>query len=58
VTFPYVIEEIDSRYRMTGQLTFDRTRWNINTLSGSIFDDIGDVIIEDNIVLTFTIFTE
>lgn len=58
VTFPYSLEKVGSQYKMTGEISFDRTKWNINTLSGSIFDDIGDAVIEDTIVLTFVLFTK
>jgi hypothetical protein len=42
----------------TGLLSFDRSLWNISTLSRSFFSNLGDSIVEDMIVLDFTVILQ
>ncbi|NNE55638.1 MAG: YceI family protein, partial [Flavobacteriales bacterium] len=38
-----------------GSLVFDRTDYGINYGSGSIFDDLGDNVIQDQVAIAFNI---
>lgn len=42
----------------TGLLSFDRSLWNISTLSRSFFSNLGDSVVEDVIVLDFTVILQ
>jgi len=57
VTIPYTLEKTGDVYIISGKVELDRTLWDVTTLSGSFFDDIGDSIIEDIIRVNFTITT-
>ena len=45
-----------TKVRATGQLVFDRTRFNIRYRSGKYFPNLGDKMIADNILLKITSF--
>jgi hypothetical protein len=57
VTVPYTIEQTGDAYTVQGTFEIDRTMWDITTLSGSVFQDIGDSVVEDTIRLSFVVTT-
>ena len=53
VEFPVKIATNNDVVGATGEITVDRTKYDIKYGSGSFFDDLGDKMIEDNFTLTF-----
>ncbi len=49
ISFPATITEIDDRLMAKAEFIIDRTDWNINFDSGSIFTNLGDKAIRDEI---------
>lgn len=49
IVFPAVIVVTDAQVTAKASFTIDRTKWNIKYGSASIFSDIGDKAIEDEI---------
>ena len=49
IQFPATLELTDGTVKATASFTIDRTRWGIEFDSGSIFTDLGDRAIEDDI---------
>jgi len=58
VNVPYVLtQESEGQYKIEGTFEIDRTLWDVTTLSGTFFEDIGDSVVEDLIRLNFVIYT-
>ncbi|MBD78629.1 MAG: lipid-binding protein [Crocinitomicaceae bacterium] len=55
VSFPVTIKKDGETVMASGQITIDRTKYDIKYGSGSFFDDLGDKMIEDNFILNFDI---
>jgi polyisoprenoid-binding protein YceI len=52
VTFPVSINQSDDSIEITSEeFTIDRTNWNVNFGSKSVFDGLGDNFVSDDIVL-------
>ncbi|MBT7008219.1 MAG: YceI family protein, partial [Candidatus Jacksonbacteria bacterium] len=49
ITFPVEITEADNQITAVADFEIDRTMWDINFDSGSIFQEIGDKAIKDEI---------
>lgn len=58
ITVPYTLEKIDTSYKLSGKIEIDRTKWGVSTLSGTVFQDLGDSVVEDTISLEFSIVTQ
>ena len=56
-TFECGFEPIGNGFHATGKLVFDRTRYDIHYRSGSIFPDLGDKVIYDEVSLELDIRT-
>lgn len=52
-TFTCEVERSTKELKVSGDLTFDRTRYGIQYRSGSFFDGLGDRMINDEVKLTF-----
>lgn len=53
ISFPVNYEVNDDKMTLTSEtFTIDRTKWNVNYGSKSVFDDLGDQFINDDIKLT------
>lgn len=57
VEISYAVEETSAGYQFLGEVALDRTIWGVTTLSGNFFDNVGDNIIEDTIIISFNIQT-
>jgi polyisoprenoid-binding protein YceI len=56
VSFPVNITEDGTNFSLTSEsFTIDRTKWNVNYGSKSIFDDLGDKFVNDQIELVVTV---
>lgn len=56
VSFPAVIEMMDNGMTLTSEpFSIDRTKWGVNYGSKSVFDDLGDKFINDDIELTVSL---
>ncbi len=56
VSFIGEVSELDKNtIRVSGTMTFDRTKWNIKYGSGQFFDALGDKMIYDDVEMTFNI---
>lgn len=51
ISFPVMIESDRKSIRAKGSVTIDRTKWNINHQSASIFSDLKDGAISDSVVI-------
>ena len=49
VSFPALASEVDGRLEVEADFEIDRTRWGIDFSSGSIFQQLGDKAIKDEI---------
>lgn len=58
VTAPYTMEAIGGGYKIEGSFEINRTLWDITTLSGTFFGDLGDSVVEDIVKLDFVLLTE
>ena len=54
-TNPVTFDALVSDDSVQGELTFDRTKWNIKYGSGSFFEGLGDKMINDKVKLDFNI---
>lgn len=52
ISFPATLETTGNQVKARATLTIDRTKWGINYQSGSIFSNLKDGIISDNIPVT------
>jgi polyisoprenoid-binding protein YceI len=52
IAFIAVVEQSDTKLKVTGTITFDRSKFKVKYGSGSFFDDLGDKVIHDDIQLT------
>lgn len=57
VTFPLVVRQSDGVWHAAGEVTLDRTQWNIRYGSGKFFPDLGDKLIYDDFKLNFDLKT-
>ena len=56
ISFPVVIETTEEGMTLTSEtFTIDRTNWEVNFGSKSVFDDLGDKFINDDIELKVTL---
>lgn len=55
VTFPVTISENGGKVTVSGDLTFDRAKYDIRYGSGSFFEGLGDKMIYDEVKLTLNI---
>ena len=51
IQFPVIIESDGKSIRTRGNVTIDRTKWNVNHQSASIFSDLKDGAISDQVVI-------
>jgi polyisoprenoid-binding protein YceI len=51
ISFPVMIDSDGKFIRARGSITIDRTKWNINHQSPSIFSDLKDGAISDQVVI-------
>lgn len=58
VTFPLVVKQAKGIWHATGEVTLDRTLWDIRYRSGKFFQDLGDKLIYDDFKLSFDLKTE
>ena len=57
IEFPLKIAEADGVYTATADIEIDRTLWGITFDSASVFKQIGDKAIRDNVPISFEIVT-
>ena len=56
ISFPVSINKTDDGYEISSEeFTIDRTNWNVNYGSKSVFDSLGDNFIYDDITLKLDI---
>ncbi len=55
VSFPFTYDNNGGEFTATGDLTFDRSKYDVRYGSPSFFNDIGDKAIHDDVELNFTI---
>lgn len=55
VSFPFTYNNNDGSFTATGDVTFDRSNYDVRYGSPSFFDDLGDKVIHDDVNLSFTI---
>jgi polyisoprenoid-binding protein YceI len=55
VTFPVTVTEAAGKVTVSGDLTFDRAKYDIRYGSGSFFEGLGDKLIYDEVKLTLNI---
>lgn len=55
ISFPAAIYMKDGALFVEATTEIDRTKWNVNFGSGSLFDDLGNNVIDDNFGLAFTL---
>ena len=55
VSFPAAFVQNDDSIDLVGELMIDRTKFGVNFGSGSVFDDLGDAVINDEFTLTLTL---
>lgn len=58
VEFPAQIKQVDSRWMADATVAFDRTRWDITFRSGKFFQNLGDILIHDEIKLDVHVETK
>lgn len=58
VTLSTTLEQQDETWIATAAVTLDRTLWNVNFGSGSIFKELGDAVINDEMEIEFTVETK
>lgn len=49
IVFPAIIEKSGSNLRVQAEITFDRTRWNLNYGSGGLVAGVGNFAIDDEV---------
>lgn len=56
IEFPVTINQTEDAIELTSEpFTIDRTQWNVNYGSKSVFDGLGDKFINDDIILTLNL---
>lgn len=56
IEFPITINQSEDAIELTSEpFTIDRTQWNVNYGSKSVFDGLGDKFINDDIILTLNL---
>lgn len=56
IEFPVTINQSEDAIELTSEpFTIDRTEWNVNYGSKSVFDGLGDEFINDDIILTLNL---
>lgn len=55
ISFPFTYNNNGGNFTATGDLTFDRSNYDVRYGSPSFFDDLGDKVIHDDVNLSFTI---
>lgn len=55
ITFPFTLKQDGSQVSAMGELTFDRSKYDVRYGSDSFFDNLGDKVIYDDVKLNFTI---
>ncbi|CAM4116432.1 YceI family protein [Gillisia limnaea] len=56
IEFPVTINQSEDSLELTSEpFTIDRTKWNVNYGSKSVFDGLGDKFINDDIILTLNV---
>lgn len=56
IEFPVNIAQSEDSLELTSEpFTIDRTKWNVNYGSKSVFDGLGDKFINDDIILTLNL---
>jgi len=55
IVFPVTIEAANGQVSADASFEIDRTRWGVNFDSGSVFKDLGDKAIEDEIKFTVSL---
>ncbi len=58
VSFPVQIENEDGVVHITAQTSIDRTQWGIVYASGSVFDNLADKTIDDNVKISVDVRLE
>lgn len=58
VTFPLKVNRDNGVWHAAGEVTLDRTLWDIRYRSGKFFQDLGDKLIYDDFKLNFDLKTE
>lgn len=58
IEFPAIIIKEENRYQVSAQFTIDRTKWDITFKSGSIFSELGDSAIKDEMNLDLQMIVE
>ncbi len=53
ITFPVAIVVKGEKMAIAAKMSFDRTKWGIKYGSGSVFDDLGDKAISDDVDINF-----
>lgn len=51
LSFPAMVSAEEGSVSLSAELELDRTLWDVNYGSGSIFDDLGDAVIKDEFTL-------
>lgn len=55
ITFPFTMSKSGDEFTASGELTFDRSQYNVRYGSDSFFDNLGDKVIYDDVKLNFTV---
>ncbi|PIT86139.1 MAG: hypothetical protein COU33_04785 [Candidatus Magasanikbacteria bacterium CG10_big_fil_rev_8_21_14_0_10_43_6] len=55
VTLATTLEQKDGMWLASAEVTLDRTLWNVNFGSGSLFKELGDAIINDEMIIAFNL---
>ncbi|MCT8338486.1 YceI family protein [Luteirhabdus pelagi] len=56
IQFPATLTNMDDKIRLESEpFAIDRTKWNVNYGSKSVFDDLGDKFISDDMVITINL---
>lgn len=55
VSFPARVDVKDGKLSATAKITIDRTKWNVHYKSKSVFPDMGDKFIYDNVDFTVSL---
>jgi len=55
ITFPAKVQIGDKQVTVNAQIQFDRTKWGIEYKSKTVFDNLGDKFIYDDIALTVSL---
>jgi len=58
ISFPALITEDNDKFKISATFDIDRTKWNIRYGSGSFFDNLGELVIDDIVKLNIEAFIE